>query len=193
MFYIHFNQVPVHKNFEFKVPALTKSIQVDLETGKCVYCLVINQSDDFKNLGKGYVQMIHRAPLVPLIKTGQDWDRLQTDLLKSLAIDGEGTCGNTSFTCCTIRISLVLGLALSWLEGVLPFWTDFVSWAWTLACAMTQRLHGSIINIIMTLSHILCFSKIAVIGRYTGQNGVLLSSHPQGKEDGNLARTYLRK
>lgn len=137
------------KNFGFKVPALTKSIQVNFEMRKCVYCLVINLTDDLKKkLGKGpkgkpewlftcmFKWFTGFLLLVPLIKTGQDWDRLQTaNLLKSLAIDGEGTCGSTSFTCCTIRVSLVLGLALSWLEGVLPFWTDLVSWAWTLACA----------------------------------------------------------
>ena len=51
MFHIHFNQVPVHKNFEFKVPALTKSTQVNLEMGKCVYCLVISLMIS-KTLGK---------------------------------------------------------------------------------------------------------------------------------------------
>ena len=32
--------------------------------------------------------------------------------LRSLEIAVAGTCGNTSLTCCTIRVSLVLGLEL---------------------------------------------------------------------------------
>lgn len=115
-----------------------------------------------------FIGLICLAPLDPLINTGPDWDRLlTTDLLKSLAIDGEGTCGNTSLTCCTICMSLVLGLALSWMEDVLPFGTELVSWNWTLACATKKDYMYAIVNINKHSNFVSysAFSKIIFIGK----------------------------